>query len=199
MTGANVFLPLFHPTTDTFEAVRQRSGLYISAVLTVALAVTMPKGREILAGCVAKCQALAGRMLFSMSPGLEDFRGLLVLATYAEENWFAVNHALEMANNMNLWDSLSRLLVEQEHGGSLSVRRQLTRTVRASLVLHNVEREVATGVARRSRLRSMEKCTLRSFLDSQFSLPSDVRIVSIIEMTQLRGEMDAILGRQLLT
>lgn len=197
MAGANIFLPLFDSSTDTFEAIRERSAFCLCAILTVALQLdrSLPDSEDVLRKCTIETQALASRTLFSSSPKPEDIQGMLVLAAYAEKNWFAVSHALEMAEDIGLRNCLPRLLGEREHGHGIrptpSSQKRLTRMARVFLVLHNVEREVASGIARKSKLEPLNEQHLRSFLECKYAVIYDIRIVSTIEITQLRGANSA--------
>ncbi|KAH8892178.1 hypothetical protein GQ53DRAFT_134577 [Thozetella sp. PMI_491] len=202
MAGGNVFLPLFDTTTDTFEAVRQRSAFCLSAILAVALRADSSRADSsiIAERCLAEAQTLAARTLFSSPPELEDIQGMLVLATYAERNWFAFRHALEMAEDVGLPHCLSKLIEEAQPKNTSRISavkgKQLARMVRTALVLHNVEREVSSGTGRQPRLPPIEKRLLRRFLENKHSIVFDIRIVSTIEVTQLRArllqEIDAL-------
>ncbi|KAF5009275.1 hypothetical protein FDECE_4487 [Fusarium decemcellulare] len=106
MANANVFLPLFDPGVDTFDAVRQSSTFCFTVVLAVALRAESTAGNnhEKIQYCFEEAQKLSIMTLFAGSARLETIQGMLLLAANSENNWFAISHAYQMSQEMGLPD-----------------------------------------------------------------------------------------------
>ncbi|KAJ3536659.1 hypothetical protein NM208_g6628 [Fusarium decemcellulare] len=193
MANANVFLPLFDPVVDTFDAIRQSSTFCFTVILAVALRAesTCANNHDKIRHCFNEAQKLASESLFTRSVRLETIQGMLLLAANSENNWFAISHAYQMSQDLGLPDLIHP---EADHGGSEHInkdcnnRRQFRR-MRAALTLHHVEQEVASGTARQSKCRPVHDDFLKAFLDNEFSTALDMRIVANVEIVRLRGRL----------
>ncbi|CAH0017084.1 unnamed protein product [Clonostachys rhizophaga] len=192
MANANVFLPFFDSTVDTFDALRHRSTFCFTVVLAIALRADRPRTDAVSKKCFEEAQSLAARSLFAISTQLETVQGMILLSAHAERNWFAISHAYQMGKALQLPDLLPR---EDEtdntqdlHSKQFSDRRSIRR-IRTALILHQVEQEVAGGTARQSIGNAVKSSFLESFLGGALSCTRDMRIVANIEVVQLRGRL----------
>ncbi|KAF4459074.1 hypothetical protein FALBO_14168 [Fusarium albosuccineum] len=193
MANANVFLPLFDPAVDTFDAIRQSSTFCFTVVLAVALRAESAAGNnhEKIQYCFEEAQKLSTMTLFARSARLETIQGMLLLAANSENNWFAISHVYQMSQDMGLPDLIQP---ETDNGGNETTTkncgdRRSFRRLRAALTLHHVEQEVASGTARQSKCLPVHDDFLKSFLDNRFSTTLDMRIVANVEIVRLRGRL----------
>lgn len=195
MANANVFLPVFDPAVDSFDAVRQSSTFCFTVILAIALRAEHPDSHSISAQkghkCFLEAQNLATQSLFASFARLETIQGMLLLAAYSDKNWFAVSHTYQMSRDMGLHDS-----IYEEHETSRSVDalrdsrdRRLVRRTRTALILHHVEQEVASGTTRPSKGRPVKEDFMKGFLGNRFLNTYDMRIVANVEIVQLRGKV----------
>lgn len=197
MANANVFLPLFDPAVDSFDAVRQSSTFCFTVILAVALRAEQPHSDSRRKGekCFIEAQNLATQSLFASSARLETIQGMLLLAAYSDKNWFAISHAYQMSHDMGLPEILhdeNRMATSVDALKNVADRRLVRRT-RTALILHHVEQEVASGTARPSKGSSVKEEFLRGFLLNKFLNAYDMRIVANVEIVQLRGKTKLLL------
>ncbi|KAM5371734.1 hypothetical protein ACJZ2D_007799 [Fusarium nematophilum] len=95
-------------------------------------------------------------------------------------------HAYQMGQEMGLPDMLHLAYPSLETLG-VGSDRHLFRRMRTALTLHHVEQEVASGTARRPKGLPVDDAFLRAFHSHLLSAPSDLRIVTNVGVTQLRG------------
>lgn len=195
MTGANVFLPLFDPIVDTFEAMRQRSAFCLVVILGIALRVDRrnPDYDNLCNQLLNEAHLLAAKSLFVASPQLETVQAMVLLATYSERNWLAICHARQMGQVLELDRLLPKIsdLAQPGIDNAGSPRKKpgySAQAVRTWLILYHVEQEAAAGMGRESGMAPIPEKVLRSFLNHPRSVISDIRIVSTIEVVQLRGK-----------
>ncbi|CAI6074128.1 unnamed protein product [Clonostachys chloroleuca] len=192
MANANVFLPFFDSTVDTFDALRHRSTFCFTVVLAIALRADRPRTDSVSKNCFEEAQRLAARSLFAISTQLETVQGMILLSAHAERNWFAISHAYQMGKALQLPDLLPREDETEDtqdlHSKQFSDRRS-NRRIRTALILHQVEQEVAGGTARQSIGNAVKSSFLESFLGGALSCTRDMRIVANIEVVQLRGRL----------
>lgn len=193
MANANVFLPIFDPAVDSFDAVRQSSTFCFTVILAIALRAEHPhshssptqKGDQ----CFLEAQNLATQSLFASFARLETIQGMLLLAAYSDKNWFAVSHAYQMSRDMGLYDTIYEEddTLKSVHALRDSRDRRLVRRTRTALILHHVEQEVASGTTRPSKGRPVNEDFMKDFLGNKFLNTYDMRIVANVEIVQLRG------------
>lgn len=196
MANANVFLPFFDSTVDTFDALRHRSTFCFTVVLAIALRADRPRTDSVSKNCFEEAQRLAARSLFAISTQLETVQGMILLSAHAERNWFAISHAYQMGKALQLPDLLPREDETEDtqdlHSKQFCDRRS-NRRIRTALILHQVEQEVAGGTARQSIGNAVKSSFLESFLGGALSCTRDMRIVANIEVVQLRGKRHYLL------
>ncbi|VUC30631.1 unnamed protein product [Clonostachys rosea] len=192
MANANVFLPFFDSTVDTFDALRHRSTFCFTVVLAIALRADRPRSDPVSKKCFEEAQSLAARSLFAISTQLETIQGMILLSAHAERNWFAISHAYQMGKALQLPDLLPREGAaegsQELHSKQFSDRRSIRR-IRTALILHQVEHEVAGGTARQSIGKAVKSSFLQCFQRSPLYCTRDMRIVANIEIVQLRGRL----------
>ncbi|KAL4903573.1 hypothetical protein BDW74DRAFT_179570 [Aspergillus multicolor] len=188
MANANVFLPLFDPLVDTFETVRQQSPFCLVVILAVALRAdrTSMQSRMRSKTCLYEAQRLAAQSLFATSARLGMVQGMLLLAVYAECNWFAICHAFEMGRDMGLFD-LTGTRRRNTANKSPQGHYDLDRELRTALILYQVEQEVASGTARRPRNYQAACLPLDDDFSGMATTLPFMRIASTIDIVELRG------------
>ena len=192
MTGSNAFLPMLDPVQDTFDSLRIRSPFCFCVVLAIAArADNMDEAsHELHEVCQAEARKLAGESLFIGVPTLEDVQAMTLLAAFSERTWFAIGHAMQMALVLGLHRAFPQLL--KDRGAPTAQKRKhdkvLARNARTWLTVLHIEWEIAFGTARQPRLEQIDSMSLRAFVTHISSCASDLRILSIIELVQLRGK-----------
>lgn len=194
MSGVRSYFPLFSAVRDTFESLRERSPFCFTVIISLASRALEHRHRDsnLYRFLQDEAQRLAEDSLFERPTKLETVQGLLVLAAYSEKTWFATALTLRTAIDLDLEKSLSELnarcdMSKDRRVISIEDHHLLWRT-RTWLMGFSLEMDVASGIGRQSRINDMDVAQLRAFLDHPLSSPSDMRIVSIIELHQLRGK-----------
>jgi hypothetical protein len=138
--------------------------------------------------CQADSQHLAAESLFRPHGQLESVQGMIVLAAYSEKTWFAIGHAHQMAVDLGL----DKLVMTNHHKNNNTDLGDdsglLARKLRIWLILHHIDQEIASGTAREFRTMAIEEKYLRGLLEHPLSSAFDLRIISTIEVVQLRSE-----------
>ena len=191
MTANSDILPIFDPIIDTFDLLRFSEPFCFSVVLALGCrhAGTSNISEHVKTVCQNEAKRLATESLFQHQTSLASVQAMLLLAAYGEETWFAIGHSQQMALALELDKALPRLLGKDDtsiHSTSLKERRTLMRYARVWLALCFMEREIATGTARSSRSIRLHINDLRSFHCLSLSRASDMRLVSLTEIVQLR-------------
>ncbi|KAI1359002.1 hypothetical protein F5Y08DRAFT_320624 [Xylaria arbuscula] len=192
LSGANSFLPLFDPITDSFDSLRQRSPFCLVTILYICLCQTqhgrtgLGESQESLKDAAAQeSRRLATASLFANPATLECVQAMILLAAYAEKVWFAIGHALQMALDLGLDTAVDRLINNKPV--SAAETHKLVRHARTWLILHHIERELAYGTARKPRMANVNSPSLRNYISLPMTLPQDIRYISTIELVRIRG------------
>lgn len=188
MVNANMFTPLFDPSTDTFDQMRNEYPLCLTVILAVALRTDYQssEAQKIASSCFHEARVMCMKTLFASSATMDSVQGMLLLATNLDNNWFAVSHAYQMGLDMKL-QSLLRNEIETDDTECLWKSKHWTRRLRTALLLHQVEQEIGSGTARNARGAPVKKEFLRRFPSRIAHSASDMRISSTVEIVQLRG------------
>lgn len=190
MTCAGNFMPIFDSVVDTFDSIRIREPFCFAVILALACCVERIPGFPEMSKSIVQeeTKRLAAQSLFKRPTTLGNIQAMLLLAAYAEESWFAIGHALQMARDLEL-DSALRKLVSTNEAPSLSMKeqKQLMRQARVWLALCFIEREIAAGTATGSRIEAIDIGLLQNLRNHALYTASDLRITSLVEIVQLRG------------
>lgn len=186
MTGASVFLPIFDPILDSFETLRLREPFCFAVILTLASCIDGSAHRE---QCLSEVKELLARSLFHYPASLGKVQGMLLLVVYAESTWFAIGHALQMALDLGLNKVLSHEHMPDHEGLSSHTagQREVIRRARVWLALCFIEREIAIGTARLSRIPKVSAADLSHFTCQSQAHPPNMRLAALVEAVQIRG------------
>lgn len=186
MASASSFLPIFDPILDSFETLRSREPLCFAVILTLASCIDGSLLRE---QCLREVKELVAGSLFHYPASLGKVQGMILLVAYAESTWFAIGHALQMALDLGLDKTLSheqmpdqQSLVSHSEG-----QRQVIRSARVWLALCFIEREIAIGTARLSRIPKVPATALAHFTCQSQAHPPNMRLAALVEAVQIRG------------
>lgn len=189
MAGSNPYVPLFEPTLDTFDKIRRSSPFLFASILSVASRTDGTGDWSRIFH--EEANRLAAESLFINPATLETAQALLILAAWSEKSWFALSHAVNVALDLGIDNSLSKLTTDSML--PVSEQNRLSRETRTWLIIYHLEREIAFGTARKSRLVRIEEDKLRLFHGSSHFRHLDLRFLSIIDLVQLRGESSCLL------
>lgn len=114
---------------------------------------------------------------------------MLLLVVYAESTWFAIGHALQMAVDLGLDKAFSHEQVPDHESPSSHTagQREAIRRARAWLALCFIEREIAIGTARPSRIPKVSAADLSRFTCQSRADPPNMRLAALVEAVQIRG------------
>ncbi|KAM5344070.1 hypothetical protein ACJ41O_012607 [Fusarium nematophilum] len=161
MASASSFLPIFDPILDSFETLRCREPFCFAVILTLASCIDGSLLRE---QCLKEVKELVAGSLFHYPASLGKVQGMILLVAYAESTWFAIGHALQMALDLGLDKTLSHEQMPDRQSLSHSEgQRQVIRSARVWLALCFIEREIAIGTARLSRIPKVPPADLAHF------------------------------------
>ena len=191
MANCPQFSPIVDPNFDTFDSLRQRSAFCLVAILSVATSVdssiTSPDTRK---KCKDGADKLAARSLFTNPCILESIQATIILAYYSEKSWFAIGHALQMAQDIGLHTALQNYINKFQRASlSADERKQkflLFREIRVWVVLQHMEREIALGTGREPRCDRIPVAQLRQISSDIDFPPAVLRSVATAEIMQLR-------------
>jgi hypothetical protein len=109
--GCHLFIPLFDPSYDTYESLKERSPWTFDAIL--AIAAKIRSGNGPLSGTFYKCleeaQGIARSSLFGPVVRKEAVQGMLLLAAWSTNGWLPSGHAMRMALDLGLHRALEKL------------------------------------------------------------------------------------------
>ena len=201
----NLWLPLFDHCIDTFESIRSRSSFCFTAILAISSRLTYP-GRVDSAldeeVCQSEAQTLAAKTLFDGTPKLETIQAMVLLAAYSQKCWYAIGHAVRLAQRMRLGDSLSRLVMlresDSDHSNAASLNRmarieraELMRQIRVWMTLAHLEQEIASGLGRQSLIERDKRLNVRRLVDYPLYPVSEFHILAAVEFLRHRGEYES--------
>ncbi|KAM5368065.1 hypothetical protein ACJZ2D_009669 [Fusarium nematophilum] len=186
MASASSFLPIFDPILDSFETLRCREPFCFAVILTLASCIDGSLLRE---QCLKEVKELVAGSLFHYPASLGKVQGMILLVAYAESTWFAIGHALQMALDLGLDKTLSHEQMPDRQSLSHSEgQRQVIRSARVWLALCFIEREIAIGTARLSRIPKVPPADLAHFTCQSQAHPPNMRLASLVEAVQIRDE-----------
>ena len=198
--GCNTFIPIFDTRTDTWDSLRNRSPLLFTTIVGIGARVRDGGGpvSETQRRALAHARQLASNTLFNVTPTAETVQAMILLATYDDNGRIPANHANALAMAIGLDKCLLQLLRTGMGAGLSEDRLDLDRSAvmgsRIILYLFQLEHQLAFGTGRPALFRNdlgIERC--REFLTHPLSVPSDVRLVSTVEMMSLRAPLHVLM------
>ncbi|KAH7134285.1 hypothetical protein EDB81DRAFT_887092 [Dactylonectria macrodidyma] len=187
MSCATNFLPIFDPILDSFEALRAKEPFCFAVILFLASCV---EASPISHQCAQRVKELMAASLFSYPASLGKVQGMILLVAYAEGTWFAIGHALQMALDLGLDNTLSHEHMP-DHISNLThseSQRQAVRSTRVWLALCFIEKEIAMGTAKLSRISKVLDHDLAHLTCQSHTHPPNMRLASLVEAVQIREE-----------
>lgn len=193
-------LPLFDTIFDTFDSLRSRSTFCLTAILSVATKLSVSGQGElnhVQELCQEESKKLAAETLFDGGAQLETIQGMVVLAAYSRRCWYAVGHAVRLAQQMELSKSLPSLLSMQEDAAGhkrdfpKGVSKRLfllRRQVSVWMTLAHLEQEIASLTGRRSLIERDSNLKMRHMIDTTVCPDTEHHILGAMEFLQLRSE-----------
>ncbi|OAA54345.1 Zn(2)-C6 fungal-type DNA-binding domain protein [Niveomyces insectorum RCEF 264] len=198
MASAGNFLPIFDSVLDAFDSLRVREPFCFTVVLALANCIepTPDLAEASLLLMREETKKGAAQSMFKKPATLGDVQAMLLLAAYAEEAWFAIGHALQMAKDLQLDMALQKLVTANPVSmtPSLKEQKRLVRQVRVWLAICFIEREIAAGTATASRLEAVDMDHLQRFRSHPLFRPADLRLASLVEIVQLRERFQQQIG-----
>lgn len=186
MVSASSFLPIFDPILDSFEILRSREPFCFAVILTLASCIDRPLLQE---QCLREVKELVAASLFNHTASLGSVQGMVLLVAYSESTWFAIGHALQMALDLGLDKAMSHEQMPDQPSlvSHSECQRQVIRRARVWFALCFIEREIAIGTARTSRIAKVSAPDLANFTYQARAHPPNMRLAALVEAVQIRG------------
>jgi hypothetical protein len=201
-SGCHLFIPLFDPTTDTYEALSERSPWTFDAILAIASKIRSGTGplSSTFYKTLEEAQGIARSSLFGPVVRKEAVMGMLLLAAWSTNGWLPSGHAMRMALDLGLHRALERLAdvdhkrrteeEERDLGRLVLAWRGMDRLTLATVVsariwlcLYWFDHQMSLGTGRPIVLRdehTIKHC--RILLTHSMASVTDVRLVAQVEL-----------------
>jgi hypothetical protein len=201
--GCHLFIPLFDPSYDTYESLKERTPWTFDAIM--AIASKIKSGNGLLSSTFYKsleeAQGIARSTLFGPIVRKEGVQGMMLLAAWSTNGWLPSGHAMRMALDLGLHRALEKLADDGKQR-SEEEERDLVVSARIWLCLYWFDHQMSLGTGRPIVLReesSVRHC--RVLLNHPMASPTDVRLIAQVELigqkahiydtlTSLNGHVD---------
>nr|XP_019042265.1 hypothetical protein I302_08866 [Kwoniella bestiolae CBS 10118]OCF21195.1 hypothetical protein I302_08866 [Kwoniella bestiolae CBS 10118] len=194
--GSSNFIPCFDPRYDTWDSLRTRSPFALTTIIFVGARVRDGGGPHSATQtlCRAHAEKIAVNTLFHPVQRIEAVQSMILLSAFRDSGWLPGGHAVRMAVDMGINRSFLHLLRTGMGKGKseaeLEQERSLVVQSRTWLCLYLMEHQMAYGTGRPAIIREDETIhQCRRLLEHPYSIPSDARLVSTVEMTALRSPL----------
>ncbi|KIY69570.1 hypothetical protein CYLTODRAFT_478725 [Cylindrobasidium torrendii FP15055 ss-10] len=183
--GCHLFIPLFDPAYDTYESLMERTPWTFDAILAIASKIRSGSGPlgPTFYKCLEEAQGIARSSLFGPVVRKEAVQGMLLLAAWSTNGWLPSGHAMRMALDLGLHRALEKLADDSSKKRTDEEERDLVVSARIWLCLYWFDHQMSLGTGRPIVLRdesSIKHCRL--LLNHRFSSPTDVRLISQVEL-----------------
>ena len=152
-SGCHLFIPLFDPSYDTYEALKERSPWCFDAILAVASKIRAGNGPPSVTfyKCLEEAQGIARSTLFGPAVRKEAVQAMLLLAAWSTSGWLPCGHALRMGLDLGLHLALEKLADSGATSRSEEEERHLVVSARTWLCIYWFDHQcvyVAHGIPR---------------------------------------------------
>ncbi|KAI0545921.1 hypothetical protein F4679DRAFT_599087 [Xylaria curta] len=185
MASASTLLPIFDPILDSFENLRSREPFCFAVILTLASHI---EGLLLRKQCLTEIKELIAESLFEYPATLGKVQGMILLVAYAEEAWFAIGYVQQMAFDLQLDKLASDHTRDPKNHIAFSCRGESV-----WLGLCFIEREIAIGTARSSRMPRVSATDLTRLTSHFEASPPSMRLTALVEAVQMRDDFLALL------
>ncbi|KAF8532542.1 hypothetical protein JB92DRAFT_2688064 [Gautieria morchelliformis] len=188
-SGCHLFIPLFDPTYDTFDGLKERTPFCFDAILAVASKIRSGNGpltsppTPTFYKCLEEAQGIARSTLFGPIVRKEAVQAMLLLSAWSTNGWLPSGHAMRMALDLGLHRALEKMVDGGAKRRTDEEERHLVVSARIWLCLYWFDHQMSLGTGRPIVLRdenSIKHCRL--LLKHPMASPTDVRLVSLIEL-----------------
>ncbi|KZS98190.1 hypothetical protein SISNIDRAFT_546194 [Sistotremastrum niveocremeum HHB9708] len=188
-SGCHYFIPLFDPAYDTYENLKERTPFCFDAILAVAGKIKSGNGAPSTTfyKCLEEAQGIARSTLFGPVVRKEAVQAMLLLAAWSTSGWLPSGHAMRMALDLGLHRALEKLADGACKHRSEEEERDLVVSSRIWLCLYWFDHQMSMGTGRPVILRDENSIRhYRILLTHPMSSPTDVRLISLIELVSQR-------------
>ncbi|KAK2461628.1 hypothetical protein APHAL10511_006091 [Amanita phalloides] len=184
--GCSTFLPVFDASTDTFDALHERSPFAVDCICMVASRVKDGGGKpsEQYRKCLEEVQSIACATLFAPVMRPEAVQSMILVAGWSDNGWLSGGHAVRMALELSMhkaWPRLYRRM--QNKKADPKDDKELVIATRTWLCLYLFEHQLSYGTGRPAVLKEDESIhDCRYFLQHPLAIEDDMRLVSTVEL-----------------
>ncbi|KPI40392.1 uncharacterized protein AB675_7625 [Cyphellophora attinorum] len=191
--GCDRFVPIFDPSYDTFDSIRQRSSLLFDALCTAGITVA-DNETQLPQMLNFELKKHVNQVIVQSQPKvLETVQALLVIACYSPERSLllslATRFAIDIKLNLAFDELMSSALEEDDSAVDLPYLTRCSRTWFEIMVLDNMLQVDAGNLPALRPEGHMRRC--RAFLQQKHTTPLDLRLLSQVELNSLRTEIHA--------
>ncbi|KAF8640547.1 hypothetical protein AX17_000209 [Amanita inopinata Kibby_2008] len=191
--GCSTFLPVLDATTDTFDALHERSPFAVDCICMVASRVKDGGGKpsEKYRKCLEEVQSISCATLFAPVMRPEAVQAMILVSGWSDNGWLSGGHAVRMAMELSMhkaWPRLYRRM--QNKKTDLKEDKELVIATRTWFCLYLFEHQLSYGTGRPAVLKEDESIRdCRYFVQHPLSIEDDMRLVSTVELMVLRERL----------
>ncbi|KAF8745103.1 hypothetical protein AX14_010573 [Amanita brunnescens Koide BX004] len=191
--GCSTFLPVFDASTDTYDALHERSPFAVDCICMVASRIKDGGGKqsEQYRKCLEEVQSIACATLFAPVMRPEAVQSMILVAGWSDNGWLSGGHAVRMAMELSMHKAWPRLYRRMQNKKSDPKEdKELVIATRTWLCLYLFEHQLSYGTGRPAVLKedeSIQDC--RFFLQHPLAIEDDMRLVSTVELMVLRERL----------
>ncbi|KAF9527784.1 hypothetical protein CPB83DRAFT_767806 [Crepidotus variabilis] len=189
--GCSTFLPVFDSSTDTYDALHERSPFAVNAICAVAARVRdggAPTPSEVQRKCLEEVQKISSATLFAPVLRCEAVQAMILVSGWSDNGWLSGGHAVRMAMELSMhtaWPKLyKRMLLNKINPEE---DRQLVIMSRTWFCLYLFEHQLSYGTGRPAVLKDDESIRgARHLCRHPLTIEDDMRLVSTVELIAIR-------------
>lgn len=191
-SGCHIFIPLFDPSYDTYESLKERSPWTFDAILAIAAKIRSANGplSSTFYKCLEEAQGIARSSLFGPVVRKEAVQGMLLLAAWSTNGWLPSGHAMRMALDLGLHRALEKLADNSGKQRTEEEERNLVVSARIWLCLYWFDHQMSLGTGRPVVLRDESSIRhARILLSHPMASVTDVRLIALVEMVSHKTQI----------
>ncbi|KAH6916892.1 hypothetical protein BKA70DRAFT_1250880 [Coprinopsis sp. MPI-PUGE-AT-0042] len=192
--GCSTFLPIFDVNCDTFEALHERSPFAVDAICMVAARVRDAGGppSEVHQKLLEEVHNTAKATLFAPVLHAETIQAMILISGWSDNGWLSGGHAVRMAMELSMhkaWPRLHRRIIQNK--ANRDEDKELVIHSRIWFCLYLFEHQMSYGTGRPAVLKDDETIQgCRDLLQHPLAIDDDMRLVSTVELIQIRERVN---------
>ncbi|KAJ3494225.1 hypothetical protein NLJ89_g10853 [Agrocybe chaxingu] len=182
--------PVFDSSTDTYEALHDRSPFAVDAICMVAARVRDGGGAisETHRRCLEEVRGISSATLFAPVARSEAVQSMILVSGWSDNGWLSGGHAVRMAMELSMHTAWPKLLKRMNTNKvDPNEDRRLVIASRTWFCLYLFEHQLSYGTGRPAVLKDDESIRdCRYLLNHPLAIEDDMRLVSTVELIAIR-------------